>query len=221
MSDNLPRLPEKSPVDHVINSIKAICATIPGGGGIATLIDDYIPKSTEKALYVFVSELKDRLEKLESRVEIGAVNEDEFAELFKSCYVGVIKTTQQKKIKVFAAMFANTMLKEGDPDKASYSELDHFVRAMDSLSIGALRVMTEIYRRCSSSAQNRTDFSNISSSFPDISPSLVMGLISELNSLHLVQVTIPTVRTVNYGNYPVELTDLGRKFVERYASPID
>lgn len=220
MSDNLPELPKKSPVDHVVNSIKAICATIPGGGGIATLIDDYIPKSTEKALYVFVSELKDRIAGLENRVEIGSMDEDEFAELFKSCYVGVIKTTQEEKLKVFAAIFANIMLKQGDPDKAPYSELDHIVRAMDSLSIGALHVMVEVYRRCSNNRRSRTDFANISSSFSDMPPSLLMGLVTELNSQHLVQITVPTVRLENYANYALELTDLGRNFVERYASPI-
>ncbi len=73
------------------------------------------------------------------------VTKEEFAELLKSCLVGVAKTTQEEKIKVFAAILANMILKEGDPDEATYSELDHLVRAMDDLSIGALRVMGRVY----------------------------------------------------------------------------
>ena len=45
----------------------------------------------------------------------------------------------------------------------------------------------------------------------------LMGLVQELNSLHLIEVTVPLARTENHGNYAVELTLLGRKFVERYA----
>lgn len=220
MSDNLPQQPKQSPIDHVMNSIKAVFATMPFGGGIATLIDDYVPKSTEKALYGFIAELKNRVEKLEGRIEIDSINEDEFAELFKSCYVGVIKTTQEQKLKVFAGIFANILLKEGDPDKAPYSELDHIVRAMDNLSIGALYAMVEVYQRCGRKSQGRTDFKQISSSFTQMSPSLLMGLLNELNSQHFVQITIPSVRLEDYANYAVELTGLGCSFVKKYASEI-
>jgi hypothetical protein len=46
-------------------------------------------------------------------------------------------------------------------------------------------------------------------------PSLLMGLIGELNSVNLVHIlATPTVRTPNYGNYALELTPLGIRFIQ-------
>ena len=219
MSEEISKFRKKSPYEHFVNSIKAILAGIPlpGAGTVATLIDDYIPRSSEIALERFLHELDERVKKLEDRINVVTMDKDDFAELFKSCYVGVIKTTQQEKVKIFAALFVNMMLKEDDPDKALYSELDHFARAMDSLSIGALHVMIRIYELCPDVKQCRTNFSNIYQSFSAMVPALVMSLIQELNSLHLVEVTAPTVRVNHYDNYSIELTFLGRNFVQRYA----
>ena len=215
---NLSVISKKSSFDHIVNTIKAIFSSLPFAGGIATLIEDYIPKSTENSLNNFLSDLKDHLERLEGRIEIEFLNKDEFAELFKSCYLGVVRTTQRNKIKIFSRMVANILLKEGDIEKVSYSELDHLVRAMDNLSIGALRILIIIYKHCSETKDHRFNFLNINSKIPDLDPSLIMGLISELNSTNLVHMTgVPGVRTPDYANYPIELTELGSRFVERFA----
>ena len=108
-------------------------------------------------------------------------------------------------------------LEDGDPDKAPYSELDHFVRAINNLCVGALKVMARVYQLCSNDRQSRTTFSSVYEAFADMIPALVMGLLQELNSLHLVEITVPGVKTEQYGNYPIELTLLGRRFVERYT----
>jgi hypothetical protein len=57
---------------------------------------------------------------------------------------------------------------------------------------------------------------------PQISPHLLMGLVSELNAMNLVHIPgPPAIRTANYANYPVELTPLGTRFVTRLLSPPD
>jgi hypothetical protein len=42
--------------------------------------------------------------------------------------------------------------------------------------------------------------------------SLLMGLISELQSWHLFEVNTPSIRTDIYGNTNITLTDLGERF---------
>ena len=193
-------------------------STIPFTGGIASLIDEYVPKSGEKSLSVFLSELDNRVKILEERIDLETVNKDEFAKFTKSCYWGVVKTTQEEKIKIFAAMFTNLLLKDDDPDKASYSELDHFVRAMDTVSIGALRVIMQLSILCNDPKQNRLDFTSLYQGYAEeIPPALYMSLLQELNSLYIVEITVPSVKVDTFNNYVVELTYLGNKFIERYC----
>ena len=131
MDKNLSIITKKSKLDHIVNSIKAICATNPFTAVIASLINDYVPKSYDISLNNFIYDIKDSLERLENRIDTDAINKDEFAELFISCCSGVTKTNKRIKIRIFARMFTNIMLKEGDYEKISYSELDHLVRAGD------------------------------------------------------------------------------------------
>jgi len=220
MSEDLPSISKKSPRDHIVNVVKATLAALPVAGAIASLIDDYIPKSTEVSLNNFIVDLKNRLEALGNRIEVEMINKDEFAELFISCYQGVVRTRQQDKIKIFARILANILLKEGDAEKVTYSELDHLVRAMDNISVGALRVLAAIFSYSSKiSSGNRLNFSDISSIIKDLDPSLIMGLLNELNSVNLIHMPgAPMVRERDYANYPIELTELGRRFVEKFAS---
>ena len=39
------------------------------------------------------------------------------------------------------AILANLLLRPGDPAKSSYEELDHLIRCIDDLSIGAIHVL--------------------------------------------------------------------------------
>ena len=62
----------------------------------------------------------------------------------------------------------------------------------------------------------RLDFSTVHAEMSDMDVSLLMGLLAELNAANLVHLPgVPTIRTPDFGNYPVELTALGIRFVER------
>lgn len=108
------------------------------GGSIASLIGDYVPLSTQRSIEKTTELLKQKLTALEGRIDTEAVNKDEFSDLFKSCYLVVVRTTQEEKLRAASGILANLFLKPGDPEKLSYSELDHFVRCLDGLSIGAI-----------------------------------------------------------------------------------
>ena len=128
--------------DHALITIKAAINAVPiVGGSIASLISDYVPLSTQRSIERTMELLRVRLTSLEGRLDVDAVNKDEFSELFKSCYLVVVRTTQETKLRAASAILANLLLKAGDAEKASYTELDHFVRCLDGLSIGAITVL--------------------------------------------------------------------------------
>ena len=65
-----------------------------------------------------------------------SVNKDEFAEIFTICFVAMRRTHQESKLRAGTAIITNILLKNGDPDKLSYNELDHFSRCIENLSSG-------------------------------------------------------------------------------------
>lgn len=209
--------------DHALSVIKAAIAAVPMvGGPIASLIGDYVPTATQRSIERAFEFLSARLTELEGRLDVAAVDKDEFAELFKSSYLSIIRSHNDGKLKAATAILANLLLKEGDPDKLSYTELDHFSRCVESLSSGAVQVLGAVAREASSgghSASNelvfRMNFGELNDQFNDLSPHLLMGLVGELDAANLLhRGNTPTIRTTNYANYPIELTPLGERFMQ-------
>ena len=55
---------------------------------------------------------------------------------------------------------------------------------------------------------------------PQTDPDLLMGLVGELNAQNLVHALgSPAMRDPEYGNYPIEVTPMGARFVERILRP--
>ena len=115
------------------------------------------------------------------------MNKDEFAELFKSCYLSIVRTHRESKLKAATSILANLLLKEGDSEKLSYTELDHFARCVESLSSGAVEVLGVVMSAARENTRIdpltesfRLDFNNLNAKFSDLSPFLLMGLVGEL-----------------------------------------
>lgn len=210
----------KTPKDHVIAIIKAGLHLVPHvGGSIASLIDDYVPSSTERSIERAIELLGEQLTSLEGRIDVNAVNKEDFSELFKSCYLVIVRNNREEKLHAAAALLANLLLRPDDPGKVSYEELDHLVRCLDALSIGAISVLGAARRIATSApsgSQEHFHFTQLRSSFPQFNSSLLMSLVSELRSLNLLRVQEGSVRMPDHGEVLVELTPIGRRFVEKF-----
>jgi hypothetical protein len=206
--------------DHALALLKAATNLVPYvGGAIASLIADYVPSSTQRSIDHGMRLLSERLKNAEDRIDPDAINKDEFSELFKSCYLIFVRTHQEEKIRAASALLTNLMLRPGDPEKISYEELDHLVRCVDSLSIGAITFLAAVRRQVAiPQSNNRVDFGALSARFPEKEVSLLMSFATELDSLNLLHITEPAMRTPNYGNYALELTPIGAHFVDRFLS---
>lgn len=215
---------DKSKGDHVLALFRAGISAVPiVGGSIASLVGDYIPSSTQRRIEQAIEFFDSRLREVNDRVDIESINREEFAELFKSSYLTIVRSHHDEKIHAAISVIVNAVLRQGDLEKLSFDELDHFSRAVDQLSVGAMRVLASIYRivpEISIKAINtrtwKTEFQVIKRELPGEDPALLMGLVGELNAMNLIHVVgAPAIRTSNYGNYPIELTPLGTRFVER------
>lgn len=213
----------RSKSDHALALIKAGISAVPGiGGPIASLIGDYIPNHTQRSIERLIDILKEILSIIENRIDLVTINKDELAELFKSAYFTTVRTHQEEKIRAAAALITNLLLKNEDEDKLSYTEIDHFARSIDSLSVGAIKAMGHIFDICTEKVEGNIlgrsfnhSFDLLQGRWPNIEPSLLMGLVSELNAFNLVHIPgAPSIRTANYGNYNIELTPLGVRFVK-------
>lgn len=209
--------------DHAIALVKAGMNLLPGyGGAIASLIGDYIPTATQRNLAMAVELLEKRLIELDQRIDVETVNKEEFAELFKTAYLIIIRSHKEERIRAAMRLVANLLLNKDDPEKLSYTELDHFARCLDQLSIGALAVLSQAVMAAEKQAPGfllhksvAVNFHQLHGYLPDFSAPLLMGLIGELDSFNLIhRVGVPTVRTSDYGNYSLEVTPLGARFVQ-------
>lgn len=208
--------------DHILAVVKAGLSAVPiVGGPLASLIGDYIPSATQRSIGKAIEMLKERLKSVEGRLDVDAVNKDEFAELFKSCYLTIVRTHQEEKLQAATALIANILLKNGDPDKLSYTELDHYTRAIDSLSTGAIKVLGHAYRIVQSHDRethiwppSRFNFGQLREQIGNMEPDLLMGLVAELNNFNLLHLSgDPSVRMRFFDNSPIEFTSLGKNFV--------
>lgn len=215
-------LVRKSSQDYLLSILKASLNSVPiVGGAIASLLGDYLQLETNKSIELFFKNLGKRLKLLEDRIDAEGINKKEFTELFKNCYMIIVRTHQESKLNAAAALVANILLKNSDREKLNFDELDHFTRCVENLSIGAIGVLGKA-RELVPEEPNKIylGVSTASFTFGDLrektqkESSFLMGLVGELNSVNLLHVVgIPSVRTPEYANYQIELTPLGKRFI--------
>lgn len=212
---------EKTASEHALSVIKAGISAVPVfGGPIASLIGDYVPTATQRIIEEAIKELKSKFDSLKERLDVESVNKDEFAELFKSCYLVIIRSHKREKINAATSLITNILLKANDPDKLDYTELDHFAHCLDSLSIGAYEVISLACVLANSNAGKyelgsfHFCFRDLSEKMQDTDDSLIMALTTELTSLNLLERSQMRIQVKDYSDYYYKLTPLGTKFVK-------
>jgi hypothetical protein len=210
--------------DYVLTAVKAGLHYLAPhwGGAVATLIEDCVPSSTERAAKRSVELLGQRLNALELRIDVQSVNKNEVADLFKSFRAIAERTEQEEKLQAAASLLASVFLKPGDPAKVTYTELDHLMRCVEHLSSGAIMVLGAARHLVTTAhldqwGNSRIMFSDLQRELKNMDAWLLMGLVSELDVFNLLRVeTSPAISMPHFGNYPLHLTPLGKRFVVQF-----
>jgi len=214
---------KKTSGEHALAVIKAGLNAVPVvGGSIASLIADYVPTATQVTIEKTLDSVRTQVQELGNRIDADAVNRDEFSELFKSAYLVIVRTHHDAKLRAAARLVVNILLRNGDPDKLSYTELDHYARCLDQLSVGGIQALAHAVALAEKNEPGRVKensvritFEDLQSRMPEVQPSLLMGLVGELDTHNLVhRAGVPSIRTPNYGNYSLEVTPLGGRFAK-------
>ncbi|MBI1925731.1 hypothetical protein HYR99_15940 [Candidatus Poribacteria bacterium] len=226
-------------VRGTFSAFKAICASIPGLATIADLIDNHLNLATERSIKKFIVFLATRLHQLGDRIDKELISKDEFADLFKSCFLATVRTTQEEKIKGASSILANSLLREKDSEKLSYTELDHFAHSLESLSSGAIELLGITYdffkladrKLADHKEEYFTNFSHLFQAFRDAGKlgekHLFWGLAHELESFNYLLLSSVgdnalsgmVQRTLSDMTFGVALTSLGVRFVEYLLRP--
>ena len=216
--------PRRSVTDHILSTIKAALSSLPFTGGIASLIADYVPSSTEKSIRKAISALRKRLDQLGERVDVAAVDPDEFSDAVKSFLLLTQRTSREEKLRGAGNLLANLLLTNDDPERLTYTEADHFWRCLDALSIGAIRLLGLICQEMNTRGLREAPggeymfaAGDVVPMMNDLSPHLVLSLVAELDALNLLRKAAASVSLASQGyreNDAIFLTRTGLRFVE-------
>jgi hypothetical protein len=222
MEEDEPDKPGERSRDIVLVLLKSGLNAIPFGGSLASLLE-FIPtghqKNIEKAIGLFCQ----RLTNLEHRIDTAAVDKEEFAELFQTCARTMEHTHRDEKLSAAANILANLLLKPDDPAKSPYEELDHLIRCVDALSIGAITVLGAIRsitaRRPLGPNVDAIQFQHLRAALPQIKTPLLRSLVSELESFHLATAQSLAIRGYGEEEYDgshLRITPIGATLIERF-----
>ena len=126
-----------SPVEHVLNLIKAGLATAPFCGGIASLMTDYIPNTKQARMEEFSKRIAADLEALQDKVDENVILTDNFAYTFEQCFRGAAENYQKEKLDAFRGILINSAL----GSDLLEDEKEYFLSLVNTLSVIHIRVL--------------------------------------------------------------------------------
>jgi len=134
---------EKTPIsNHIVNVVKAAISGIPIiGGGINSLVNDYIPNKKLERLLDFTKQLSENIEMFKDEIDEEFVKTDEFAYLFEQTYKLVLENYQKEKLDSLLALLVNSL--RGQDLKAD--TMEYYLKKIETLSplhLGLLRFLS-------------------------------------------------------------------------------
>jgi hypothetical protein len=152
--------------EHILNIFKAGLATAPFCGGIASLINDYIPSSKIKRLEIFSEQLASDMSKLQNRVDQDRILSDEFAYIFEKCFKGVADNYQSEKLESFRGILLNTAV----GTILSEDEKEFFLNLVSTLSVIHIRILNFMANPATYLEANHIPANIIQGGFSDFFP---------------------------------------------------
>ncbi len=208
--------------EAIVNIFKATLATVPFGGGIASLVSDYIPSARFKRLEEFATRAAEDLRRLADRVDSKYLRTNDFAFMFEKCFRGAAENPQKEKLDAFQAILVNSAVRRD----LSEEEKEYFLNLADSLSVLHIRILKFMadpkgYLQAEGIAENRVR-GGFSQFFPVAIPGIPLEVIQsafgDLYRRGLVTTDPSIFNTVTAGQ-GLELlgnrvSGLGRRFIE-------
>ena len=128
--------------ERLTSIFKAVLATAPFTGGIASLISDQIASRRQRRLEEFALNTAEDLKRLAASVNAEYVRTDDFAFLFEQCFKGAAEHPQREKLNAFRGVLVNAAIRT-DVDEAEKEYFLNLVGTLSVLHMKTLRFMAE------------------------------------------------------------------------------
>ena len=218
-------LSKQNPIDHIVNSIKALVNIWPYGGGIiSSLISDYIPKSREKKTIEFLSKVAEGLEALKDQIDKDYIKSSEFEYLFQKAWRAAIEQYQEEKIEGFRAILLNSAIGK----QATVEEKELFISILNDLTGYHFQMLKLLQDPVNWSAQHGSPVKPASITisliqifkqcFPDWDEERIAIILDDLHTRKLIKISSDRIHTMLTGGgiekLNSSLSSFGRRFIE-------
>jgi hypothetical protein len=184
------RLSSINTVELIVNVFKAVLATVPFGGGIASLMTDYIPSSRLKRLEQFANQTAEDLKNHADEIDETYLKTDDFAFLFEKCFRGAAESPQKEKLNAFRGILVNSTIQSDVAEE----EKEYFLNMTNTLTVLHLRILKFMadplaYLGAAGIPANQIQ-GGFSQFFPVAIPGIELGVIrSAFGDLHRMGLT--------------------------------
>ena len=162
----------RNPGEHVLNVLKAGLATTPFCGGIASLMNDYIPSAKVERLTKFAEQLAADLTALQDKVNEERLLTDQYAFLFEQSFRGVAESYQEEKLDAFRAVLINAAIGVDFGE----DENEYFLNLISTLSVLHIRILTFMARPLEYLEANGISRERIQGGFSQFFPVAIPGV---------------------------------------------
>lgn len=166
------KIVSSSPAEHILNILKAVVATAPYCGGLASLMTDYIPSGKQRRFEEFTEQFAKDLKKLEEQIDQNKILTDEYAFIFEKCYRGVAENYQKEKLDAFRGILVNTLMET----KISEDEKEYFLGLVNNLSVLHIRILKFMYDPKSYLETHNIPLDRIRGGFSEFFPIAIPGI---------------------------------------------
>lgn len=221
------RLSSINTVELIVNIFKAVLATVPFGGGVASLMTDYIPSSRLKRLEQFANQTAEDLKNHADEVNQTYLKTDDFAFMFEKCFRGAAENPQKEKLNAFRGILVNSTIRTDVAEE----EKEYFLNMTNTLTALHLRILKFMaeplsYLEAAGIPLNqiRGGFSQF---FPVAIPGIELGVIrsafGDLHRMGLTNTSQDIFSTMTSGQgldlLGGRVSKLGDRFIQFITSP--
>lgn len=213
--------------ETILNIFKAVLASAPFCGGIASLITDYIPSARFQRLEKFAEQVAEDLLELSDRIDESYIKTDDFAFMFEKCFRGVAENPQKEKMNAFRGILINSAVRKD----YSEEEKEYFLNLLNTLSVLHIRILRFMaypreYLKDLDIPENRiiggfSDFFPVA--IPGVQLSVIESAFGDLHQYGLVTTDKTIFRTMTSGQglhlLGNRISNLGQRFIQFCISP--
>lgn len=214
-------------METILNIFKATLSSVPLGGGVASLLTDYIPSRRFRRVEAFARAVAEDLERVNAKVDEQRLQTDEFVFIFERAFKGAAEHYQQEKLDAFRGVLVNAAISQD----LAQDEKEYFLSLVTTLSVLHLRILQFLTEPRAFLAVLGIDEHQLRGGFaqmfktvmPQTNQDVLRSAFSELYQLGLIDTdkSIFSTMTSNQGLALLvnRVTPFGKAFIEFLRPP--